>query len=121
MTKPLRSILSAIFKNSIGLPKPSRKGLERALQPPHDDTQEVLHDVVDHDPFRPLEKLTAQETLDWVARQNARTDAALSAPVVKEAEKKAIEFFKGAAIHGMRETMPARCGDKYLCTRKEEN
>lgn len=97
----------------------SRKSLRRALFPPHDDTQDVLHGVTVKDPFRPLEKLTAKETAAWVARQNKNFDDFM-APV-KSVEDEVIKFFNDAAPKGMRETMPHRYGDKYIVQRKEEH
>ena len=121
MTKPLRSILSAIFRTSIGSPPPSKEGLERALQPPHDDTRDILHGVEVHDHFRPLEKLEAKETRDWIARENNHYDQTISTPAAKEAEARANAFFAKASPTGGRESMPERCGDKYLVRRKAEN
>jgi len=50
----------------------TKAALKRALNPPHDDTQAILHGKLVKDPFRPLENLDAPETKAWVARHNQR-------------------------------------------------
>ncbi len=113
---PLRHIFSTRCKVKSSAPTP--KGLTRALEPPHDKTQDVLHGITVKDPFRPLENLTAKETADWVARQNKRTDDEL-APM-KPVEDEVMKFFAGATPKGMRESMPEKYGDKYIVERREE-
>jgi prolyl oligopeptidase len=112
---PLRHIFARCKVKSSS---PTPKGLARALEPPHDDTQDVLHGVTVKDPFRPLENLKAKETADWVARQNKRFDDYI-APM-KPAEEEVMKFFAGATPKGMRETMPEKYGDKYVVERREE-
>src|ERR1035437_57218 len=82
----------------------SGKRLNRALNPPHDNTEEILHGVTVKDPFRPLEKLDAAETAAWTARENKRfEDFMLPA---KNAEAEALAFLSNARPKGMSESMP---------------
>ena len=48
------------------------RGLERALQPPHDRTETYVHGRSIADPFRPLERTRTGETRAWVDRQNEK-------------------------------------------------
>ena len=93
-------------------------GLRRALDPPHDNTQDVLHGVTVKDPFRPLENLTAPETVAWMARENQKVDDFMQAG--KSVEAQVMAFFEKTRPRGMRETMPEKHGDKYFVWRREE-
>jgi len=97
----------------------TKAALKRALNPPHDDTQAILHGKLVKDPFRPLENLDAPETKAWVARHNQRFEDYMRD--VKHVEAEVIEFFKNAQPRGMRETMPKKYGNKYIVQRKEED
>src|SRR5689334_16137007 len=78
-------------------------GLRRALNPPHDDTQDILHGVTVKDPFRPLEKLDAAETTAWEARENQKYKDFVRSTEAVEAE--VIAFLNNARPKGMREGM----------------
>lgn len=100
-------------------PDLSRKSLKRALNPPHDGTQENLHGVTVKDPFRPLEKLDAAETAAWVARENKRYNDFMRDAT--DAEAGALAFLKSTKPKGMTESMPSKHGSKYIVWRKEED
>ncbi len=68
----------------------TKAALKRALNPPHDDTQAILHGKLVKDPFRPLENLDAPETKAWVARHNQRFEDYMRD--VKHVEAEVIEF-----------------------------
>jgi prolyl oligopeptidase len=96
-------------------------GLKRALNPPHDNTEENLHGTPVKDPFRPLENLSAKETTEWAARENKRFEDYMADLPAKDFEAKAIAFFDKARAQGERESMPTRYGDKYFVYRKSPN
>ncbi len=115
LIKSLRSHFFHAANDNIKSPELSKKGLERALNPPHDGTEENLHGVTVKDPFRPMEKLDAPETTAWVARENQRYDDFMRD--TKDAEAKALKFLKDARPIGMTETMPSKYGSKYFVWR----
>ncbi len=118
--KALQSLRRFFYRAANDNRKPSdipEKDLKRALNPPHDDTQEVLHGVTVRDPFRPLEKLDALETAAWVARENKKFDDYMRPS--KSAEAQALDFFNKARSVGMYESMPGRYGKKYLVWRQQ--
>jgi prolyl oligopeptidase len=118
--RPLREIFSGFFRDKKSLSSaPSAKGLRRALNPPHDNTSEVLHGVTVNDPFRKMEDFHAPETLSWVQRQAQKLKDFMAG--TDGTEEAVMDFFRGAAARGMRETMPERYGDKYIVQRREEN
>lgn len=99
--------------------KPSAARLKRAFNPPHDDTQEVLHGRVVKDPFRPLENLKAEETAAWLARENRNfEDFVLPA---QDRRERTVAFLKSALPQQMSETMPSRHGGKYFVSRREKD
>jgi prolyl oligopeptidase len=85
--------------------------LRRALYPPHDDTQEVLHGIVVQDPFRPLENLNAPETTAWVQRQNKQFLDYIAD--VRESETAASAFLSDAMNYDSF-GLPNRFDDKYF-------
>ena len=91
--------------------------LARALNPPHDNTQEILHGMAVKDPFRPLENLKSPETADWVAREKRHFDAFMGD--AKKVEEDVIAFLEKAASQEPSESMPTRFGKKYLVNRRE--
>jgi len=97
---------------------PGEDKLRLALNPPADNTVEVLHGVSVADPFRPLEKLDAPETADWVKRQNQNFEFFIFS--ASKVEARTIRFLENAVPKGMREGMPNKYGDKYIVRRKEE-
>lgn len=116
--KSLRRLFSRAAANDNNNPPSSdlsKKNLERALNPPHDATEEVLHGVTVKDPFRPLEKLDAAETAAWISRENKRFQDFMSD--AKSTEAAVIKFFDSTRSSGMIESMPSRYGDKYIVWR----
>lgn len=94
----------------------SKKQKRRALNPPTDNSVvETLHGRKVSDPFRPLEDLTSPETNEWIVRQNKRFEKFIEpAAAAKEA---AISFLENSNPEGMQETIPRRCGNKYVVRR----
>lgn len=89
------------------------KQLKRTLDAPNDNTVETLHGVKVADPFRPLEKIDAKETADWLARQQKQfadfiSDAAGSIEAAKS-------FMTEATTYSA-PSMPARYGGTWFRT-----
>lgn len=103
---------------SLGVKSLSEESLERALQPPHDDTTEIIHGIAVHDPFRPLEDTTAPETVAWITRENARYDEFIKG--AQPAHDEALTFLNSIAPVGACESMPTRFGNQYSFRRKED-
>ena len=104
--------LKAIFKKAAAN---DNLRLERALQPPHDNTNDVLHGRTVPDPFRPLEKIDAPETSGWIGRQNTRFEDYISAAGKKRAE---VNKFLTDAYHYDHMGLPMQYGDVFFCWRK---
>ena len=118
---PLHSLRSLFFratndnKKTLASQDTPEQRLKRALNPPNDNTEEVLHGVPVKDPFRPLEKLDAPETSAWAARENKRYDDYMRSAKGTEAE--VVKFFNDARPREMYESMPAKYGKKYIVWR----
>ncbi|MBI3441713.1 MAG: S9 family peptidase [Proteobacteria bacterium] len=111
--KSLRPVFTRASNDNKGPSDISEEGLRRALNPPHDNTQEVLHGVTVKDPFRPLENLDAPDTVAWAARQNQQFEDYIKGSDASMAS--ATEFLTKALDYD-RASLPARYGDKYFRT-----
>lgn len=90
----------------------------RALNPPTDNTViETLHGRKVADPFRPLEDLSSSNTKEWIARQNKRFEDFIKPSA--EAKEAAMSFLDSSNPEGPQETIPRRCGKKYVVHRIE--
>lgn len=89
------------------------EGLAKALNPPHDATQDILHGITVKDPFRPLENLDAPETVAWYEKQNAAF-AAYIAPQKDGIDRTAA--FMTTAMDYPRASLPSRYGQNYFST-----
>lgn len=107
--------LDAINDNLVAPPLTDQQRLERALNPPHDDTTEILHGRSVKDPFRPMENLDSAETAAWAARENKRFDDYMKD--TKGTQKAVLDFFKRSKPHGMYESMPEKYGARYFVWR----
>ncbi len=96
--------------------KPDQKKLDRALQPPIDNTVENLHGYQVPDPFRPLENLTDTATTEWADRQD-KAFADFIQPA-KSAADAAFTFMQNAEPTGTRTTMPLKAGSAWTFWRK---
>ena len=94
----------------------SAAGLRRALLPPHEDTQEVLHGVILKDPFRPLENLDAPETAAWLQRESEKFARYIAHS--KKSEKATSAFLTDAMNYDLYD-VPDRYNAKYFRTYHE--
>ena len=109
--KSFRPAFSRAVNDNADTENLSEEALHRALNPPHNDTEEVLHGVTVKDPFRPLEQLDDPETAAWVQRQNKLFSDYLADS--KETVKAAYLFLKKAKDY-IYYGPPDRYGNKYF-------
>lgn len=91
----------------------SSSQLDRALNPPNDNTVDVLHGVPVSDPFRPLENMDAPETTAWLRRQQAQFTDFISS---QNTSIKNVTDFLTDAWNYDSEGLPSRYGQKYFRT-----
>lgn len=126
LRKKLRDLANRAFGNRAANDNPSPleytlddKGIERALQPPHDKNHvDTLHGIRVSDPFRPLEKIDAPETLAWIDRQNKKFEDFVQLEF--NTRLRVIEFLEDAEPKKTRETLPSRRENRFFFWRKEK-
>ena len=109
LTLTLGAACAAHSTSSAPTPAPARSSAGRVV--------ETLHGVEVPDPYRWLEERTAAETEDWIAAQNAHTDAVLGAlPGREELTELATSLMAIETIG-----VPRKRGERYFYERRAAN